>query len=558
MHWILAWIDFSQNCIRFFDSIPELDSTSWAEPIFLQILEHIFCLVKKECDYHTWSRKLYSPSPLRRQMDIGSSGLFVLMALSTIKSAERIRDLVGHDRVDEMRRRSINLLLDIPLVRQYNTPATSENEQVADSDTVSQVNSAPVNGQAEQPVAQTEIEPLPLNLPTAKPEQGPDSSMDLKATSIINVDKNENGFSSTSSVLKKRPLESSYNESSDSEISDNEKARTKRHFATKKAKVVRRSPQARFNQLDADRWIVKGSVTPSSVKCAGCLKSIKLSNRQERPHELKNWDCHKEKCPGITGIKVVRTTRTVEVKSDENSKKSALANFFNPKSSQKQSLTTAAVNCSSSASSSNNSNSGKITYHSKVVKVAPPLTNFFARGPVVNEPLQAPPMATDKTPVPCKHLAGSDYKEYIQLITTREFGGISPEFVARVARQLFPYKPFEPLKETDKNHKPRHSQPIDLKIPLLTETQHPPPDGNTEVKRPLWTGAEYRQLEGVMNNWRRWIVDYDNRYIKSSRCTETTTNTDEICDNCTEVSKDESLKRSIRRKRREAAKNSGN
>jgi Ulp1 family protease len=33
LHWVLAWIDFGASEIGLFDSMPELNSSCWAEPV---------------------------------------------------------------------------------------------------------------------------------------------------------------------------------------------------------------------------------------------------------------------------------------------------------------------------------------------------------------------------------------------------------------------------------------------------------------------------------------------------------------------------------------------
>lgn len=48
-----------------------------------------------------------------------------------------------------------------------------------------------------------------------------------------------------------------------------------------------------------------------SVRCKGCNKIVKLSNRPERSYEMKNWNVHRETCSAITGVKTIQTARVV-------------------------------------------------------------------------------------------------------------------------------------------------------------------------------------------------------------------------------------------------------
>ena len=69
------------------------------------------------------------------------------------------------------------------------------------------------------------------------------------------------------------------------------------------------------------------------------------------------------------------------------------------------------------------------------------------------------------------------------------------------------------------------------------------------ITKKKWTKQEKRRLDEFLLGWARWEVDYVNGFVRSARCHGTTKNADGICDACVAVSKDESLKRSIRRVR---------
>lgn len=148
----------------------------------------------------------------------------------------------------------------------------------------------------------------------------------------------------------------------------------------------------------------------------------------------------------------------------------------------------------------------------------------------------------------CRHLSGPEYDGYIRLIRTRTLGGVSPELRARAARQLFPYKQLPPL---EKEPKAKNLDvvfiEIDHKVKLNATTPFIPDDGNNRHNERQWTQVEKRKLDAFLLGWARWEVDFVNGFVKSACCEGTTGNANAICDACTLVSKDESLKRSIRR-----------
>lgn len=63
-----------------------------------------------------WTREIYSPDYLERQMDGWSCGLFILMALLELNRDGEGMDVhkITNARLDDMRLKTINLILDIP------------------------------------------------------------------------------------------------------------------------------------------------------------------------------------------------------------------------------------------------------------------------------------------------------------------------------------------------------------------------------------------------------------------------------------------------------------
>lgn len=148
----------------------------------------------------------------------------------------------------------------------------------------------------------------------------------------------------------------------------------------------------------------------------------------------------------------------------------------------------------------------------------------------------------------CKHLSGPGYDEYVHLIRTCTLGGVSPELRARASRQLFPYKQLPPLEK-----KPKAKNLALAFVEIVTETvTNPkmlliPESGNGNHNERKWTKDEKRKLDEFLLGWARWEVDYVNGFVKSAQCEGTTDNGNATCDACISISKDESLKRSIRR-----------
>ena len=134
----------------------------------------------------------------------------------------------------------------------------------------------------------------------------------------------------------------------------------------------------------------------------------------------------------------------------------------------------------------------------------------------------------------CKHLCGDQFSEYILRTQTRSLGGVAPALRARVARQLFHYKPFS----TIKSFAPGKD---------ISSLPSPPPNGNGEVEISKWTISEQRELDYNLKGWARWTVDVEQKFVKSTRCTGTTSNATGVCDFCTALMKDEGFIKSLRR-----------
>ncbi|TFK58275.1 hypothetical protein BDN72DRAFT_731006, partial [Pluteus cervinus] len=76
---------------------------------------------------------------------------------------------------------------------------------------------------------------------------------------------------------------------------------------------------------------------------------------------------------------------------------------------------------------------------------------------------------------------------------------------------------------------------------------------NTSTDHKEWTPFEREQFHRTLMQARRWEVNYADGFIKSPHCKGVTLNPTKICDDCMAVAKDESIRRAIRLKNREAA-----
>ncbi|KAF7972503.1 hypothetical protein HWV62_17876 [Athelia sp. TMB] len=280
----------------------------------------------------------------------------------------------------------------------------------------------------------------------------------------------------------------------DAEKSDGEAA------AGKKRRKPKRTEDERKNDLINDKWVKDFS--KMQVRCRGCDDWIQLP----RVYQLYNWTMHKDRCPVITGVKVIRV---------EGPKKSKFAH-------ETPSLALQWRN--------EDPNSLKRTKSKASVELSP------------TQPLL----------VNCIHLSGPQYDTYIRLCRTRSLGGISPELHARAVRQLNPHKIKLPPLTQGRTKNP------DLMIEVNPDADPPstevPVWGNTAVREALWTDQEKRNLDQFLLAWARWEVDWKNGWVRSTQCKKKTRNTDRVCDACRDVARDESLQHAVRKKVAEAAK----
>lgn len=135
----------------------------------------------------------------------------------------------------------------------------------------------------------------------------------------------------------------------------------------------------------------------------------------------------------------------------------------------------------------------------------------------------------------CVHLNGAQYKDYIELTRTRNFGGISSLTIGLTSRRLFPYKTF-PLLKSD--------GPLVLDS---AQAEAVPVNGSPFGDVNRWTNHEWQKAKALLSGYARWEVDIAGGFIKSTRCELQTYNSSSVCDSCESVANDESFKRAVRK-----------
>ncbi|KAJ3851678.1 hypothetical protein EV368DRAFT_83283 [Lentinula lateritia] len=495
-HWVLAWVDFGSREIGIFDSIPELQSCFWAEPTLLKIIDHIFARTKRplvdwranDCPY---SRKIYSPVPLESQMDDWSCGHFTLMALLAIRQGRRLEQ-VGKSGLNEMRKNAVRMLMNIPILK----PALKTSDNDDDNDIVVFVKSQ-TNVDVDRHSKGKEAEPnhgntVPKSLVPAK-RANPSSTSDPGSDAESQPEKKQH---STAKVITRR---------------------------AKKMSVAERQDYLKDNE-----W-VEQILNEKSVRCAGCKKEIRLG----KPFEIKNWKRHRdETCPCITRRKKVRTVVKMKPNiSKITSGPNSIGHFFH-------STTLKLTNETKTQDTSEEQiTPTKVQYITKTIKAEPSIMWMFSRMRGVR--IASSQVKTKKCI--CVHLNGAQYKDYIELTRTRNFGGISSLTIGLTSHRLFPYKTF-PLLKSD--------GPLVLDS---AQAEAVPVNGSPFGDVNRWTNHEWQKAKALLSGYARWEVDIAGGFIKSTRCELQTYNSSSVCDSCESVVNDESFKRAVRKKRHKAS-----
>ncbi|KAF4618575.1 hypothetical protein D9613_009688 [Agrocybe pediades] len=525
-HWITAWVDWTQKEIGIFDSIPELGSSSWAEPLLLRIVNHIQdALGQDRIEWNTggWGRVIERLKGLECQMDSWSCGYYVLMRICGLARGTTFENTPFKVQ-DEVRREALDIVLGL-----LTSTPKDDND---DDDEIELLGIA----SDEQVMLCLETGGMELE----EDEEMRDVGDDAPTTSQLEMGEREKedsglpwlqlhrsvplieGVTATlpAGVKRKLPTISDDDTGYSTEI---EKKKSKSQLAATGTRSRRLSAEERKTELENDANAEKQSVTETSVKCKGCKKVIKLSNRPGKPYEMKNWISHKEKCAQITGKKLVRLPGPSKSKD------------------------------------------GTVSYKTAVVSATPSIAILFRTQPATvaqgcstsRKMVRATANVTEPPEPPttlCKNLTGPTYDNYISLTQTRNYGGVSPTVIAQVIRCLFPYKDFRPLASSNTGGSLEEQTETSLRVtlpvaPFLSASDE---GRNSEPNMTKWTKAEKKGFQTVMQSFSRWVVDFVHNCIKSTKCEGKTANVDGICSACHSVGKDKSLLHAIRKKEREA------
>ncbi|KAJ7679396.1 hypothetical protein DFH06DRAFT_1166490 [Mycena polygramma] len=546
IHWVLAWVDFGAYEVGIFDSIPELGSSSWAEPLLLKVVDAIREYAgapKMEWDSGQWKRALHAPDELERQLDSWACGLFLAMAAKSTahqKAGEKAWAEVKDSHKDGMRKEMLEVLMKLPVVR-TTKQVDGEHEEEDDvpieitAESFVQVHGDPrregdgQEGDVYVEVRKEDARHVQHGIDSIKSSDVQDAESN-STVYLEDIAVSEPGASTSSG---KRPRKD-HDPSSD----PLEEPPLKKEKVTKGVRAKKKNEEERKKDLLADEWCL--DLEEKEIRCRGCNLWIQLQGN--RKYDGKNWLVHKSSCPQITG-KIHR--RRLEPKPKFQPPPpgvSAISSYFT------KSTPTAASSTGSTSAVSERPAEHRPKYVTTTYNATPSIAGIFGPrrpgDPLV--PKYSKPDPIRSLLLPCKNLRTAEYQEYILRTQTRSLGGVSLELRARAIRQLLPWKPHADLKLTRET---KDSGVVVVPVPMSTEI----PDGcNNHVKYSKWTAKEKAKLDEVLRAWARWEVDYVNGCVRSTQCHGTTRNAEEICDACVAVSEDPSFQHGVRKKVRES------
>ncbi|KAF5372671.1 hypothetical protein D9615_009847 [Tricholomella constricta] len=532
LHWVLAWVDYSKREIGMFDSIPELGSSSWAEPLLLSILDKIRETLNA-CPIvwndGGWSRIVAGPSLLQRQFDVWSCGIFAMMALQALTQDDTEWRDVGDDHKFAMRELMLKTLLEIPA---RHAPVIED-----DCRNYTIIETGPNSFEA---VSEDDPEFLPGSTPSVTPSHFDQSKLTVitgpKLFGALSKSAATAGdaFSALDGSSKKRPhsdgVDDGYN-------TEDEKSKKQRSRAAQIPRRNKKSNAERRAVLENDEWTLEAET--QRVKCRGCTKWIALQGGS-RTYDLKNWVEHKKSCSQITGtvtrrIRFNQTAATFEPPAGVK----PLSSYFVTKPPRELCSNPLRITPTSPSSSTKPG-----TYTTQRVAATPSIGNIFVRAapklPVSSKPVKPSPSFI------CQHLSGPRYNEYILRAKVRSLGGISFEFRARAIRQLTPWKNHPPLTEDRTKYK------VQMPLPPSNVGTAVPEDGNLHVPFQAWTLAEKKRLDNFLEAFARWEVNTVDGFVRSTHCEKTTQNSSRVCVKCMAVAKDTVFLRAVQRKNNEA------
>ncbi|KAJ7362730.1 hypothetical protein DFH08DRAFT_950966 [Mycena albidolilacea] len=115
-HWVLGWIEPGPRLYHIFDSLPECNNVSWAEPALLELGDTVYAtLGYMQVDWELWKRVLHSSSELERQMNGWACGFFVIHGMMSVTDGSGIETVTNRG-TERVREKSLKLVFDnLPL-----------------------------------------------------------------------------------------------------------------------------------------------------------------------------------------------------------------------------------------------------------------------------------------------------------------------------------------------------------------------------------------------------------------------------------------------------------
>ncbi|PPR08155.1 hypothetical protein CVT24_012145 [Panaeolus cyanescens] len=262
-----------------------LGSSAWAEPLLLKIIDKILRLLGREAviwDEGNWQRVLQGPPPLRTQMDTWSCGLFVTMKVDAIARNLKNEEILGNDGLSEMRKKVVNLLLELPIIRYTNYSASDSSAEdldggvwVEEGGVLALVDKYEISGvEGTKDAAnlsageEVDLSCLPDNLKDDVFMKGVDESGGTEETEdAVMVDVSQEGDGGGQNAKVDIPLleESRKRALSSSESINITEANVDSTSKNKKPCGAKRSVEERRKALEDDAWIEKGSLYTDGI-----------------------------------------------------------------------------------------------------------------------------------------------------------------------------------------------------------------------------------------------------------------------------------------------------
>ncbi|KAH9919884.1 uncharacterized protein B0H18DRAFT_1122200 [Fomitopsis serialis] len=117
-HWVLSWVDFSTSRYGLYNSMPQIRSRAWAEPLFILTCEYVLRYVdtpRPNWRGEGWKFVEIAPLPLRQQVDTWSCGLFVLLAIQEFASPGSDVYAEGREVIEVVKQAVMKELLSLPV-----------------------------------------------------------------------------------------------------------------------------------------------------------------------------------------------------------------------------------------------------------------------------------------------------------------------------------------------------------------------------------------------------------------------------------------------------------